>query len=339
MEFRLAAWRQFEAMPWPKSTDEAWRRTRLTGFNLKNFEPYAVSSGQKQLDELPDVIQAELNDMESAASLVFEDGSLRYSEFTANLDGCGVIFTDLQSAVHEHPELVQKYFMTQAVKPDHNKFTALHAALWDSGTLVYVPANARCTLPLQVIMNQCSAGVGGYHHTLLVTERGAEITLVDDLLGAEDGLQVGVVELIIGDSSVVRYMNLQDFEHSAWNFMTGRAVLGRDADLRWIQISWGSRLTKAFLDVDFWGEGGHAELLGIYFPTGNQHIDHQTLQIHRTRPLLQRSALQRRVEGPCPQRLHGHHSGLQRRAENRCLPAQRQSDFGRDCARGQHSGP
>ncbi|MBK8798330.1 MAG: SufD family Fe-S cluster assembly protein, partial [Anaerolineales bacterium] len=27
--------------------------------------------------------------------------------------------------------------------------------------------------------------------------------------------------------------------------------------------------------------GGHAELLGIYFPIGNQHIDHQTLQIHR----------------------------------------------------------
>jgi Fe-S cluster assembly protein SufD len=26
---------------------------------------------------------------------------------------------------------------------------------------------------------------------------------------------------------------------------------------------------------------GHAELLGIYFPTGSQHIDHQTLQIHR----------------------------------------------------------
>jgi Fe-S cluster assembly protein SufD len=50
--------------------------------------------------------------------------------------------------------------------------------------------------------------------------------------------------------------------------------------LRWIQVSWGSRLTKAFLDVDLQGKGGHAELLGIYFPTGRQHIDHQTMQIH-----------------------------------------------------------
>ena len=44
-----------------------------------------------------------------------------------------MIFTDLRQAVHEHPELVKQYFMTEVVKPNHNKFTALHAALWDSG--------------------------------------------------------------------------------------------------------------------------------------------------------------------------------------------------------------
>jgi Fe-S cluster assembly scaffold protein SufB len=43
---------------------------------------------------------------------------------------------------------VRKYFMTEAVKPGLNKFTALHAALWDTGAFVYVPANARVTLPL-----------------------------------------------------------------------------------------------------------------------------------------------------------------------------------------------
>jgi Fe-S cluster assembly protein SufD len=50
--------------------------------------------------------------------------------------------------------------------------------------------------------------------------------VVDDLLGAREGLQVSVVELLIGDSSVVRYMNLQDFDHSAWNFLTGRCRPG-----------------------------------------------------------------------------------------------------------------
>lgn len=279
LDKRLAAWQLFEAMPWPKSTDEPWRRTRLTGFNLNKFQPFAtpVQSEQAAVSTL---IQAELDDMESAASLVFEDGGVCYREHSEELAGKGVIFTDLQSAVREHPELVQKYFMTQAVKPDYNKFTALHAALWDTGAFIYVPQNTKVELPLQVILNQ-GAGVGGYHHTLLVADQGAEVTVVDDLLGGKDSVQSSVVELVMADNSVVRYMNLQDFDHTTWNFLTGRAAMARDTDLRWIQVSWGSRLTKAFLDMDFMGQGGHAELLGIYFPTGRQHIDHQTLQLHR----------------------------------------------------------
>jgi len=280
LEWRLAAWQTFEQIDWPKPTDEAWRRTRLTGFKLENFKPFATTDAPVQRSALDTFLQNELDEMDSSASLIFQDGGVLFAETNQDLASQGVIFTDLQTAVREHPDLVKEHFMTQVVQPDHNKFTALHAALWDTGAFVYVPKNTKVDLPLQIILQQ-SAGVGGYHHTLVVAEEGAEVTVVDDLLGGEKGFQSSVVEIIQGKNSVVRYMNLQDYEHTHWNFMTGRAALGRDADLRWIQVSWGSRLTKAFLDVDLMDEGGHAELLGIYFPTGRQHIDHQTLQIHR----------------------------------------------------------
>lgn len=143
LEFRLNAWRQFEQMPWPQPTDESWRRTRLTGFDLNHFKPLAVATGQVEKGELSKFLQDELNEMDSAASMVFEDSGLRNKILNTNLDEHGVIFTDLQSAVLEHPELVRKYFMTEAVKPELNKFTALHAALWDTGAFVYVPARAR----------------------------------------------------------------------------------------------------------------------------------------------------------------------------------------------------
>jgi Fe-S cluster assembly protein SufD len=226
-------------------------------------------------------IRHELSEMKSAASMVFADGMIAHREYFAELESRGVIFTDLHTAVREYPELVQKYFMNEVVSPDHNKFTALHAALWNTGAFVYVPKNVKIELPLQIILNQSENGTGGYHHTLLVAESSAEVTVVDDLLGGVDGMQSAVVELHVGDNAIVRYMNLQDLDHTAWNFLRGCAATGRNSDLRWIQVSWGSRLTKAFLDVDMRGEGGHAELLGIYFPTGRQHIDHQTLQIHR----------------------------------------------------------
>ena len=109
LAFRLAAWQQFEAMPWPTSTDEDWRRTRLTGFNLAKFKPFAVSSGRKPKAELASLIQDELAEMDSSASMVFEDGSLRFSQANVDLGQSGIIFTDLESAVREHPALVQQY--------------------------------------------------------------------------------------------------------------------------------------------------------------------------------------------------------------------------------------
>lgn len=278
LDFRLAAWAIFVEMPWPKSTDEAWRRTSLTGFALDNFKPVAAATAQARVSR---ALQHELDELKSAASLVFQDGDTVHQDDEGDVSAQGVIFMGLREALHAHPELVQKYFMTEVVKPGHNKFTALHAALWDSGAFIYVPKHTRVELPLQIILNQASEGVGSFHHTLLVADTGAEVTVVDELLGGKDGLQGSVVELWLGDNSIVRYMNLQDFDHSTWNFLTGRAVMQRNADLRWIQVSWGSKVTKAFLDVDLLGEGGHAELLGIYFPTGKQHIDHQTLQLHR----------------------------------------------------------
>ncbi len=277
-DFRLSAWRTFQDLPWPKETDEAWRRTRLTGFDLNRFQPASEPNPNATVNRQ---IQHELDEMESAASLVFQDGAAIYCDDSERVSSKGVVFMELSRAIHEHPELVRKYFMTEVVKPDCNKFTALHAALWDSGTLIYAPRFTKVTLPLQIILNQASQGVGSFHHTLLVADVGAEVTVVDDLLGGQDGLQDSVVELYLHDDSTVRYMNLQDFDHSTWNFLTGRAVMQRNANLRWIQVSWGSRLTKAFLDLDLMGRGGDAELLGIYFPTGKQHIDHQTLQLHR----------------------------------------------------------
>ena len=70
LEFRLDAWRQFEALPWPAATDEAWRRTRLTGFDLKNFTPFATAPGKVEKADLSQRLQEELNEMDSAASMV-----------------------------------------------------------------------------------------------------------------------------------------------------------------------------------------------------------------------------------------------------------------------------
>ncbi len=280
-DFRVAAWGQYESMEWPLLTDEAWRRTRLTGLRLGNFRYSRPGSAPMAEEELSPALQAEKAELDSAATLVFEDGNVLHAEGLRDLAVQeGVVFQELAAALHDHADLVQKHFMRQAVPVDTNVFTALHGALWDSGTFVYVPPDTEVHLPLQAISHQ-TPGHAGFHHSLIVLGENAQATVVDDLLGAAQGLQAPVVEIVQGANSRLRYMNLQDLDLTAWNLMCGRAAMDRDADLRWIQVSWGSQLTKAFLDLELNEPGCHAELLGIYFPTRRQHIDHQTLQHHR----------------------------------------------------------
>ena len=81
------------------------------------------------------------------------------------------------------PDLVQRSFGA-AVATDENKFSALHYALWNSGTFVYVPRNVVVEKPLQVVIDQTAGKQAGFHHTLVVTEQGAVVTLVEDFINA-----------------------------------------------------------------------------------------------------------------------------------------------------------
>ena len=72
LKLRLDAWRTFESLPWPTATDEPWRRTRLTGFSLDKFTP-VVLDGQADAP-VTEMIRHELDEMDSASSLVFQDG-------------------------------------------------------------------------------------------------------------------------------------------------------------------------------------------------------------------------------------------------------------------------
>ena len=68
-----------------------------------------------------------------------------------------MIFTDLDSAMREHPELVQQYLMTDdGVTASENKFAALHGAFWTTGTFVYVPRNVEVELPFRAFSRRAA---------------------------------------------------------------------------------------------------------------------------------------------------------------------------------------
>ncbi len=295
LDLRTRAWRFFEEIPWPTGNEETWRRTKLTGFHLEDYAPLTGADTSAGLHE--ETAKA-LAEVASIGSLAVEDGLTRVRELDPALARRGVIFCDLDTAVREHPDLVQKYFGS-VVAVDENKFSALNYALWNSGTFVYVPRNVIVDQPLQAVIRQSAGKSAGYHHTIVVAEEGAAITLVEDFLAADDGMTDSAVELIAGPNSQLHYLHLQNLATTAWNFSTQRMRLERDAPLRYFLGSWGSRLSKNWINMELLGAGSNGELLGLYFPGGRQHLDHHTNQLHKsphaTSDLLFKGALKDRA--------------------------------------------
>jgi Fe-S cluster assembly protein SufB len=85
-----------------------------------------------------------------------------YLQIHEDLERQGVIFTDMDTALREHEDIVRQYFAT-VIPPNDNKLAALNSAVWSGGSFVYVPEGVYVEMPLQAyfrINTENAAGVG-----------------------------------------------------------------------------------------------------------------------------------------------------------------------------------
>ncbi len=195
-----------------------------------------------------------------------------------------MVFTDLASAVQSHPELIEKYLLTQAVRPSEDVFAALHTAFWSGGLLLYVPKGVRIEEPLFNVVGLSAEGKVDLNHTLVILEEGAEAALVQETAarGRENApaLHVGAVELFVGTGAKLRFVNIQNWDSGTWHFSRERALIGRDAAIQWTVGGLGARLAKVNQEVALTGPGARAQVNGVMFTSGRQNLTYLTRQDH-----------------------------------------------------------
>jgi Fe-S cluster assembly protein SufD len=224
------------------------------------------------------------------------DSHVVQAELTARLAAQGVLFGSLDELSAKHENLVRDRLFT-AVDYDHDRFAALQGAFWSGGTLLYVPRGVSIAEPLHML-SAITEGGTDLGHTLVILEDGAEATLLAETasIGEGSGLHVGAVELLVGPGARLRYVNLQNWSQGVWHFAHQKAHVDRDGSLQWTIGALGSRLAKVNQHVALVGEGASAQVNGVMFTEGRQHLSYHTLQHHRapsTRSdLLYKGALQ-----------------------------------------------
>ena len=109
-----------------------------------------------------------------------------------------MIFTDMDTALREHEDLVREYWAT-IIPPNDNKLAALNSAVWSGGSFVYVPAGVKVEMPLQAYFRINTENMGQFERTLIIAEEGADVHYIEGCTApvySTDSLHSAVVEIV-----------------------------------------------------------------------------------------------------------------------------------------------
>ncbi len=203
------------------------------------------------------------------------DSEVVYHSMKKELLEQGVIYTDMESAVRDYPEIVKEHFM-KCVPMSNHKFVALHAAVWSGGSFVYVPKGVKVEIPLQSYFRLNSPESGQFEHTLIIVEEGASLHFIEGCSAPKYNkvnLHAGCVELYVKDNAYLRYSTIENWSKNMMNLNTKRAIVGKNAQIDWVSGSFGSHISMLYPMSVLNGEGAKTEYTGISFAGKNQNLD------------------------------------------------------------------
>jgi len=274
LDLRLKAFDHYRDLPIPHL-----EKTKIDHWNIDQFT--LAGEDEKEQEQLPaEITSIVASKSEDRNLFVQKNGSTIYKEFSKNLADSGVIFTDLNYAVQEYPDLVKKYLMN-SLSLDENKLIALHAALWKGGIFLYIPRNTNVEVPIQAV--HLASDQGLLPHILIIAERNSSVTYVDHRFSLENKqttVHNSVAEVYVGENARVRFATIHNFNEAVYDYTYRRATVERDGRMEWIIGEMNNGNTVSNNTSVLTGTGGFADSKSIFVGTGEQKTNFVSKIIH-----------------------------------------------------------
>ena len=211
------------------------------------------------------------------------DSELVYHNLREEVAQKGVIYTDLESAMHgPYAEMIRTHFM-KLVKPNDHKFAALHGAVWSGGSFVYVPPGVDVEIPLQSYFRLNAPGAGQFEHTLIIVDEGATLHFIEGCSAPKynvANLHAGCVELFVGKNAKLRYSTIENWSKNMYNLNTKRALVEEGGTIEWVSGSFGSHVSYLYPMTILKGDNSRMEYTGITFAGHGQNLDTGAKVVH-----------------------------------------------------------
>ena len=193
-----------------------------------------------------------------------------------------VIFTSIEMAMKQYPDLVKKYF-SKIVSSADNKLAALNGAVFSGGSFIYIPPNTTLDRPLQSYFRINSRGMGQFERTLIIVDDNSHLHYVEGCTAptySDSSLHAAVVEIYVGKNSSCRYSTVQNWAPNVLNLVTKRALVEENGVMEWIDGNIGSKATMKYPACILKGDNSSGTCITISVATHEQQQDSGARMIH-----------------------------------------------------------
>jgi Fe-S cluster assembly protein SufB len=286
-DFRLKSLRHFEKRPMAP-----WFAKSMPDLDFNDIYYYLKPSGAQvdEWDELPEQMKAtyeklgipEAERKYLAGVTAQYESEVVYHRNREDLEAQGILFSDMDTAVRDHPEIVRRFF-GKIIPPNDNKFSALNSAVWSGGSFIYVPPGVNVEMPLQAYFRINAENAGQFERTLIIADEGSQVHYIEGCSApvySTDSLHSAVVELVAMPSARITYTTIQNWSPNVYNLVTKRARAEAEAHVEWIDGNIGSRLTIKYPSVYLMGPKASGEVLSVAYAGAGQHQDAGAKMFH-----------------------------------------------------------
>ena len=284
-DYRIKSYEYFEKM----------NKTLPFGPKFKlNFDDiiYYKSATDELTDDWNKVmkpIKSELDKLGVLESEQYMDGmgvqyesEVIYHNMLKELTDKKVIFTSIDNAIKEYPDLVKKYF-GKIVKNTDNLYATLNSSVFSGGSFIYIPPHTKLNRPLQSYFRINSKGMGQFERTLIIVDDDSELHYIEGCTAptyATSSLHAAVVEIYVGKNSKCRYTTIQNWAPNVYNLVTKRALVEENGTMEWIDGNIGSKLTMKYPCCILKGDNSTGTCISIAVASNNQIQDTGARMIH-----------------------------------------------------------
>ena len=265
----------------------------ISGLNVDNIVTYVKPNTEmsQTWEEVPEDIKNTFEKLgipeaerKSLAGVGAQyDSELVYHNLQEEVARQGVIYTDIESALHgPYGKMIEEHFM-KLVPPTDHKFAALHGAVWSGGSFVYVPKGVNVEIPLQSYFRLNAKGAGQFEHTLIIVDEGAQLHFIEGCSAPKynvANLHAGCVELFVGKNAKLRYSTIENWSKNMYNLNTKRAKVEENGIMEWVSGSFGSHVSYLYPMTILKGDNARSQFTGVTFAGKGQNLDTGAKMVH-----------------------------------------------------------